>query len=177
MFNVYNALAAVSVGKAFGVAASEASRALSKFVPEKQRLNRVVVAGVTIIDDSYNANPASVLCALEVLMSQAAARRIVVLGDMLELGEDSEAMHEKMGRTMKDMGVDILLTYGRFAAHVLNSARKAGLETAMGFERKSDLVAALKDTLKEGDVVLVKGSRGMGMEDVVKELTDGVRHG
>ena len=170
-FNVYNALAAIGVGEAFGVSPPEASRALARFVPEKQRMNRVTLGGVTIIDDSYNANPASVSCALEVLRDQSAVRRILILGNMLELGSGSDSMHGEIGRKIKEFGIDIVLTYGQSAERTLDSAQEAGLENGRGFDSKSDLVAAAKEMLKEGDVVLVKGSRGMGMEDVVRELT------
>lgn len=169
-FNVYNALAAVSVGSALGVSLEQASQALADFVPEKRRMNRISVSGITIIDDSYNANPVSVSCALDVLSASTANRRVVVLGDMLELGESSDVMHQEIGIRLKKLGIDMLLTYGEKSKHISGSAKKAGLAYVKEFENRSDLIAALKSLLREGDVVLIKGSRAMRMEEVVEGL-------
>lgn len=169
-FNVYNALAAIGVGMAFGVSTQEAGEALSQLVPEKRRMGRIPLDGAILVDDSYNANPASVVCALQVLSKMGAKRRIVVLGDMLELGATSRLLHEKVGLQMKELGVDILYVHGKDVKYTAQSARRSGLECVREFPEKSELITALKTLLKDGDVVLVKGSRATRMEEIVQAL-------
>ncbi|MFQ5906018.1 MAG: UDP-N-acetylmuramoyl-tripeptide--D-alanyl-D-alanine ligase, partial [bacterium] len=140
-FNVYNALAAIGVGMAFGISPEESGRALSSFVPEKSRMGRFELEGVTLIDDSYNANPGSVMCALQVISRITARRKIVVLGDMLELGASSGTMHREIGEQMKDHGVDVLYLYGREVKHAAESARGSGLADVREFREKSELIA------------------------------------
>ncbi len=170
IFNVYNALAAVGVGMAFGVSPEEASQALAGFDPEKRRMTRIELDGVILIDDSYNANPVSVAAALEVLQRTPARRRIVVLGDMLELGACSELLHRQVGERIAELKVDVFFAYGEEMRHALLPARDAGLGLAMHFSDKSSLIEALEEIIRDGDVVLVKGSRAVGMEEVVKAL-------
>jgi len=169
-FNVYNALAAIGVGTAFGVSPQEAGEALSHLVPEKRRMARIPLDGAILIDDSYNANPASVMCALQVLSRMTAKRKIVVLGDMLELGATSRLLHEKVGLRMKELGVDVLYVYGKDVKYTAQSARKSGLECVREFPDKPEVITAIKELLKDGDVILIKGSRAMGMEDIVQAL-------
>jgi UDP-N-acetylmuramoyl-tripeptide--D-alanyl-D-alanine ligase len=175
VFNVYNALAAVGVGIAFGVSAEEASQALAGFRPEKRRMIRIELNEVTVIDDSYNANPVSVAAALEVLQRTSAHRRIVVLGDMLELGTSSELLHRQVGERIGDLKIDVLFVYGEEVKHTLDSAKNAGLNLVMHFTEKSSLVDALEEIIRDGDVILVKGSRAMGMEEVVEALVRSFR--
>lgn len=169
-FNVYNALAAIGVGKAFGVSPREASEALSHLVPEKRRMARIPLDGAVLVDDSYNANPASVVCALQVLSKMAAKRRIVILGDMLELGATSRLLHEKVGVQMRELGVDVLYVYGKDVKYTAQSAKRSGVECVREFQDKSEMITAVKRLLKEGDVILIKGSRAMGMEEVVQAM-------
>lgn len=170
IFNVYNALAAIGVGEVFGISPQEAGEALRRLVPEKRRMGRIPLGGVMLIDDSYNANPASVVCALQVLSSMAAKRRIAVLGDMLELGATSKLLHEKVGLQVKKLGIDVLYVHGKDVEHTAQSARRSGVDCVREFPDKSELIAALKALLKDGDVILVKGSRAMGMEEIVQAL-------
>jgi len=169
-FNVYNALAAIGVGMAFGITPERSGRVLSGFVPEKSRMGRFELDGVTLIDDSYNANPASVTCALQVISQMAARRKIVVLGDMLELGASSVGLHREIGEQIKRLGVDVLYLYGREVKHTAKSARSSGLTNVREFQDKSELVTAVDGLLRAGDLVLVKGSRAMGMEEIVQGL-------
>jgi UDP-N-acetylmuramyl pentapeptide synthase len=125
----------------------------------------VNVDGVTILNDTYNANPDSTMAALRTLAAlPATGKRIAVLADMLELGAAAPAEHERIGRAVTELKIDYLLTYGTLGSII---ARAAGLPTAMQYDQKNILAEYLLELLTPGDVVLVKGSRGMRMEDVV----------
>ena len=169
-YTVENGLAAATVGLHFGVSGTRIKSALAKHRPSSQRMEMLKIGSVTILNDTYNANPDSVLEALRTLAAlECRAKRIVVLGDMLELGEVSEQEHRNIGREIARLGFEYVLTYGRESA-----ATAAGLGTpyAFHYEEKSTLIAYLEELVVPGDIVLVKGSRGMKMEDVVIHLTE-----
>jgi UDP-N-acetylmuramoyl-tripeptide--D-alanyl-D-alanine ligase len=127
--------------------------------------------GVRILDDTYNANPASVLAALETLRGARGARRLVVaLGDMLELGDISAAAHREVGEAVVAAGVAELVGVGRHALAAVEAARARGLAEAHHVTTFEDTVALLLKRLAPGDALLVKGSRGMRMERVVDAL-------
>ncbi len=160
-----NALAAAAVGVLFAVRPAEIRRALGTFTAVDKRMQIRKTAGVTIINDTYNANPDSVASALETLRSmQCRGRRIAILADMLELGGASEREHRRIGELIGRMGIDCLLTYGSKARLMYESA-KAGL--MLHFDEKNVLAEYALELVTGGDIVLVKGSRGMRMEDVV----------
>ena len=136
-------------------------------------------SGVTVIDDAYNANPLAVERALDVLGAEAGgARRIAVLGEMLELGHDSEALHARVGQAAAAAGVTLLVTVGGEPARALGrAAQSAGLPLnsvrhAGTSEEAAEIVARL---VRLGDLVLVKGSRGVRLERVVDRLAEGAR--
>lgn len=164
--NVRNALAATAAALALGVDARAIVDGLSGFGGVAGRLQfKSALHGATLIDDTYNANPDSVNAALAVL-ANIPGRKILVLGDMGELGEDAAAMHAETGRAARAAGVDRLLALGELSA--------AAVETfgagAMHFERIEELLAELENRLDAGVTVLVKGSRFMQMERVVKSF-------
>jgi UDP-N-acetylmuramoyl-tripeptide--D-alanyl-D-alanine ligase len=167
-----NALAATSVGLTFNVPVGMIKKSLGAFLPSDKRMNVVFVAGVTIIDDTYNANPESMLSALDTLKAFSGhGKRIAVLADMLELGSRARAEHRRVGRTVAD-AADYLLTYGPEARGLHDEAR---MEAKFHYEQKNMLCEYLVALCAPGDVVLVKGSRGMKMEDVVAFLTERLR--
>jgi len=125
------------------------------------------IRGATLIDDTYNANPDSVRAAIDVLAA-AAATRLLVLGDMGEVGDSGPAFHEEIGAYAKSAGVDRLLALGDLTQHAV---RAFGLG-AMHFPRVEELLAELENALSPAATVLVKGSRFMRMERVVKAFTD-----
>jgi UDP-N-acetylmuramoyl-tripeptide--D-alanyl-D-alanine ligase len=174
--NVRNALAALLVGEEFGVPRPEAARALRMLAPARHRLERIEAGGVTVLDDAYNANPASMREALTLLQSLAAdgARR-AVLGDMLELGPDAEQLHEEIGRLVPVGGW--LYVAGGFRDAVARGARAAGLgeDRIRRFQSVAEMSAAVKADTRSGDLVLVKASRGMRLEQVVEALAPGAR--
>ena len=171
--NVYNALAAFAVGSLWQVDPKRAVEALESFTPPDLRMELEEFDGIKVLNDSYNANPASMANALETLRQiRTSGRRIAVLGDMLELGDKSQSLHQEIGNKVFDSGVDILVTVGELSKWIARAAREKGLDhsSITSFEHKAEVSAFLRENLKPGDVVLVKGSRKLKLEDVVEGL-------
>ena len=167
--NAYNALAALSVGVQLGVNIQDAARVLSNFQAIEQRSQIIDVAGITIINDCYNANPESMRAALDILLNKLGQRKIALLGDMLELGPDSKRYHEELGRYVAPM-VDELLTIGTMGKYIATSAMGVGLSKTFHFDNFDSVVKYLKNTLVKGDTILVKASQGMGLRRVVDSI-------
>lgn len=172
--NVYNALAAAAVGQVCGVGWADIRQALADFRPLSMRSETLRKNGICVINDCYNANPSSVRAAIDVLISRQSekGRRVAVLGDMLELGSRSTELHSEVGRYAVTKGIDILATVGPLSAHTVAAARVAGLpcERAMHFDSAKAMARFVHSALTPGDVVLVKGSRGMCLERIVDDL-------
>jgi UDP-N-acetylmuramoyl-tripeptide--D-alanyl-D-alanine ligase len=169
--NVVNALAAAGVGLALGLSLEQIAGGLEAARPAKGRCVWRRAGRLRILDDTYNANPTSVAAALATLAAAAGApRRVVVLGDMLELGEISPAAHREMGRAVAASGAAEFIGMGRLAETAVAAAREAGLAESHHVTTFEDTVALLLKRLAPGDAVLVKGSRGMRMERVVDAL-------
>ncbi|MFH1220063.1 MAG: UDP-N-acetylmuramoyl-tripeptide--D-alanyl-D-alanine ligase [Candidatus Eisenbacteria bacterium] len=166
LHNVYNALGAIAAASLFGVSLREAADALPGF--ESMRMKTAASAGVTIIDDTYNSNPDSVMAALSVLTGTKASRRIFIMGEMLELGDAAEALHREVGAAAARAGVDILIAVGGLTRKAAEGARAAGLNArnTIYFETKADLKRSLAHIIKPEDVVLVKASRMSGLEEI-----------
>ncbi len=165
-----NALAAAAVGMLFKVPPEMIKEAIEGFTLPPGRGEIYQRDGVTVIDDSYNANLVSTLAGLETLLRlPSGGRRIAVIGDMLELGRFSEEHHRRIGEFAAARGVDRLLCYGPETRATCCTALSAGLEVHH-FGDKSELSHALSQTVTVGDVVYVKGSRGMAMETVIEEV-------
>jgi len=170
--NVMNALAAVAVSRALGIPPSEAAAGIASFTPSAMRTSIVRVAGRVILNDAYNANPGSLAAALSTLVSVAGGRpTAAVLGDMLELGRESASAHREAGARAAELGIDYLFLFGVEVAALAEGAVASGMsrERVRIYETKAALAQALED-LPDGAVVLVKGSRGMRMEEVVELL-------
>jgi len=171
--NAHNATAAIAAARAAGVPASTAAAGLASVRLVKGRGALVRGRRIEVIDDTYNANPASVGAGLDLLRGLARGRRTVaVLGDMLELGDEAASLHVQVGRRAASAGVDLLVAVGGHAPDVRSGALLAGMRpgAAFTFESTEAAVEGVGDLLEEGDVVLVKGSRGMKMERVVDTL-------
>jgi UDP-N-acetylmuramoyl-tripeptide--D-alanyl-D-alanine ligase len=163
-----NALAAAAVGVAFGVPGPTIQRALEKFRGSDKRMAVIEAGGVRILNDTYNANPDSTIAALETLAAiTVSGKRIAVLGDMLELGGQEAAEHRRVGLAAGQLRIDHLLTYGERARTISESSRLPG---ALHYDQKNVLAEYLAELVGPGDAVLLKGSRGMAMEDVVTFL-------
>jgi UDP-N-acetylmuramoyl-tripeptide--D-alanyl-D-alanine ligase len=171
--NVYNSLAALAAADAMGVPLHDAITSLRNVEPPPMRLRPQKLAGVTLLDDTYNANPGSVEAALRTLAATAAkGRRVVVLGDMLELGSHSTMLHGKCGELMSLVPDALLIAAGPHAQDLAAGALRRGLDPARITTCVDGAAAALlvPGLVQRGDVVLVKGSRGMEMERVVRAL-------
>lgn len=175
--NVMNALAAAATAWALGQGAEAIQAGLEAFAPVKGRLQPTrSFWGYTVLDDTYNANPASLAAGLQALRDLAGGRRkALILGDMRELGPTAPRLHQEAGRLAAELGCAVVLALGERADDVTAGARAAGLdeESAQAFRELDALVWAARDLLREGDVVLVKGSRSARMERVVAALTTG----
>ncbi len=174
LHNVYNALASAAASWRLGMAPDAIRRGLELFRPVAGRQEITALKnGAHLINDAYNANPESVEAALGTLSAlKGRGAATVILGDMLELGQQAEALHEKIGARVAAMGVDRLFLRGVFANCVAAGAEKDGLSKDRIFvmEDNEAIAAAVGAFLKRGDWVLVKGSRRMKMEEVVERL-------
>jgi UDP-N-acetylmuramoyl-tripeptide--D-alanyl-D-alanine ligase len=174
-FMVHNALAAAAVGYALGLDAADIRAGLEAFIPVGGRMDVSELAGgIHLIDDTYNANPASMEGAMHALHRlRGTARSLLVLGDMRELGRDAAARHREVGRLAARSGAAKLLACGDFAADVAAGARQGGMAAAdIVIGSRAEVQAALLQVLQAGDWLLVKGSRAMGMEAVVRAVRD-----
>jgi UDP-N-acetylmuramoyl-tripeptide--D-alanyl-D-alanine ligase len=172
--NVTNALAAAAAGAALSLSGAMIAQGLGRFRPAAMRSQVVIHRGVHIINDCYNANPASMKAALQLLAEWSPAReRVAVLGDMLELGPEAGRMHRDVGQFLAAQGLSRLIVCGTLGRDIAEGARRGGMAGSQ-IEEVADAAAAadhLKSTVRQGDVVLVKASRGMKMEQVVQVLT------
>ena len=171
--NVTNALAGAAVGIALDVPGTAIVAGLAQFRPAAMRSQIEVRHGVRIIVDCYNANPASTRAAVRLLAeSKAKGRRIAVLGDMLELGPTTAALHAEVGAYVAQLGVDTLIASGPLSLNLAQGARAAGLAAVHEAADAPAAAAELLALVRPGDVVLVKASRGMRLERVVQALRD-----
>ena len=180
MHNVLNALAAASVATHFQLAPEEIAEALSTAAPSEMRGEVLrFPAGFTVVDDSYNSNPRSLLSMAEAVAQggEDVKRRIVVAGEMLELGAESEALHREAGREIAGLGVEVLWGVRGHARALVEGAREAGMGAGATrfFDSSEEAADALAGFVRAGDLVLVKGSRGVHTERVVEALKE--RHG
>jgi len=167
--NVRNALASMAVARYLGVPAEDAVRAIGAYKQPAMRQQILSAGGLTIIDDSYNSSPDSARSALEVLASRRVpGKRAAVLADMLELGDFSKQGHFETGKYAREKGVELLVAVGERAKDIA-----AGYgDGAEHFDSNEEACAFLRDALKPGDAVLVKGSRGMATEKIVAYLKE-----
>ena len=171
MHNVYNALMAAATGWALEVPLEAAANALANFAPTKLRSQVVERAGIRMINDAYNANPASMRAALKTLSHiEVSGRRVAVVGDMRELGPMTRDAHRDLGREAGNRQIDALFALGDMASLVVEGGREAGLAQAWAYADRDALTGALRAYLKPGDCMLVKGSRGIAMEGIVSAL-------
>ena len=169
-FAVHNALAAAAVGLAAGIRPERVVSGLAAGWSAPHRAVLVPAGGITIVDDSYNASPASVIAALDLLAGMP-GRPVAVLGEMLELGEGGEAGHERVGAAAAAVA-EMLVVVGAGAAGIARGARDAGLaaERIVEVADRDAALAAMTERLKRGDVVLVKASRGIALDLLVDDL-------
>ncbi len=173
--NILNALAAAAVGYSFEMSAQQIADALRTVAPPPQRGEVLHFAeGFTVINDSYNSNPAALLGMVKTLTDggKSAKRKIVVAGEMLELGEAEREIHRKTGEQLAKSGIDFLIGVRGLAREMAESAKNSGLKETKFFDNSSEASEFLKSEIKAGDLVLVKGSRGVRTERVVEKLLE-----
>jgi UDP-N-acetylmuramoyl-tripeptide--D-alanyl-D-alanine ligase len=170
--NVYNALAAASAGFALGIPFADIVKGLSAFRAVTGRLRMVKHKGMIILDDSYNANPDSIKAALHTLENfGCSSRKIAVLGDMLELGQESSKKHWEIGEIVGQLGLDMLYTIGPQSQVLAQAALQAGMSLekinrfSLGEEKL--LTGSLKAIMRRGDIILFKASHGLHLDKVV----------
>jgi UDP-N-acetylmuramoyl-tripeptide--D-alanyl-D-alanine ligase len=171
--NIYNALAAVAVGLERGLTPSEAVGALSTLVPADKRGEVVQVGNITVINDCYNSNPNALDAMVDTLAAMPARRRIVVAGEMLELGPAGEEMHRRSGQHMAELHIDRLVGVRGLAKPMVEAARAGGIQAefvATPEEAGDWLIREARD----GDVVLLKASRGVKLERALEKWALGV---
>ncbi len=172
--NIHNALAALAAGIELNIPAKDIIEGIGEFAPGKMRQNITEHNGIKIINDAYNASPQSMEAAINVLMDVADKNRtIAVLGDMLELGDISIKAHKDVGMFAVSKDVSYIVAVGEQGKNIAEGALAAGTSKArvLHFENNSDAGKFLLEFVKPGDVLLVKGSRGMKMEEIVNLLT------
>lgn len=173
--NVRNALAAFCVGVTLGMETDKIIAGLAEFKPEGLRQNIVRKDGITYIVDCYNAAPDSMKAALSLLASSdTKGRRFCLLADMLELGKNTRTYHKNVGEMVPSSKADRLYTFGENSQFYIDGAVKKGFpaDACERFESRKAMAERLSEELKEGDCVLLKGSRGMKLEEVFKALTE-----
>jgi len=170
---VYVALIGAAVGIEFGLNLVEISEFLSGFSSPCGRCKLIEgIKNTNIIDDTYNSSPSSALAALEILQNIKAARKIVVMGDMLELGDETEMSHRGIGRKIFEIKADLFFALGKRMKFATEELERHGFpkESIFYFEDHESLGKKLQEKIREGDLILIKGSQGMRMEKAVEEI-------
>jgi len=172
--NVYNALAGIAVARSFGISYNEIKEALALFETLPMRMQMLDINNIKIINDCYNSNPGSLGCALDFLRDCSNQRKkVVVCGDMMELGRQAEKLHSNIGKRVAKGKIDFLITVGPLSRNVARGAYSAGMprNSIRAFRNAAGAARFLLKVVGPGDIVLIKGSRAMQMEDVVKCFT------
>jgi UDP-N-acetylmuramoyl-tripeptide--D-alanyl-D-alanine ligase len=172
--NVQNALAAFAAGCLLDVLPEKAAQALSGYSPAGMRQKTVQYKDMTVVEDCYNASPDSLRAAVETLSNYPAkGRKILIVSDMLELGEEAAKMHVDCGAFAAASGIDRLMATGQLSKHTIQGAQNAGSMQATHFPDKKSLASALLSLAQPGDILWFKASRGMQLEEVIEEFYRG----
>ncbi|MED1016999.1 UDP-N-acetylmuramoyl-tripeptide--D-alanyl-D-alanine ligase [Bacillus atrophaeus] len=171
--NVLNAIAAFAAGIHFGITPGNAAKGLSGLKVTGMRLELLKSeSGVSIINDAYNASPTSMKAAIELIESmEGYGKKMLVLGDMLELGDLEQEFHTECGAVINPAAIDYVFTYGKLGAFIAAGAhRHFDQERVSHFNDKTELLQAVAEKAEKGDLILFKASRGMKLEEIVKDL-------
>jgi len=170
---VYNSLSSIAVGNSLNIKPDKILKGIEKFKLTKNRMDIIKTNNnITIINDTYNASYDSMKAAIEYLSKQKSERKIAVLGDMLELGEFSKEMHEKVGEEISKNNINILLTVGEYSKYIASKAEETGLKKENIFicKNNNEAIDILKNILKQDDIVLVKASNSMKLGEIVENI-------
>ncbi len=170
--SVLNILAALAVARAFEIDFGDMVEAVARLAPGEMRGERNRWRGITVLNDSYNSNPEAARSMIDVLRQEPAKRRIAVLGEMLELGRVSEALHRELGRYAATVGIDVLVGVRGVSRSMIEEAITSGLgdHAAFFFDTPEKAGEFLRDFVREGDAVLFKGSRGTHVEIAIARM-------
>jgi len=171
--NLMNALAAAAVATSFAVPPARIAAALDEATPPRMRGEVLdFAAGFRVVDDSYNSNPRSLLNMVRTITEAGnkSSRRIVIAGEMLELGPAAAALHRDSGGEIARSGVDVLWGVRGLAAELVAGAKDAGLKVTRLFDNSEEAAQAIVSEVREGDLVLVKGSRGVATDKIVSAI-------
>lgn len=170
--NALNGALAVAAAGQLGISMEQAAQGLSKVVLTDKRLSVKGHNGIKVIDDTYNASPDSMKSALDVLMHTPGLRKIAILGDMFELGAVSKSQHELVGIYAAEQGVQQIIAIGDHAQYLADGAKSLNHKAVFYYKNKESFLKEMSSMIEKGDVILVKGSRGMEMEKIVKKLME-----
>jgi len=174
-YNVLNALSAIHVAKEFNISYPKIKESLKTIQLSNMRMELLDgINGSKILNDAYNASPTAMKAVIELVEKlEGFNRKILVLGDMLELGENEEKLHEEVGENIRSTDIDFLFTYGKLAENIAKGAKRTfSSERIFCFLDKDSLIQTLKEMIKENDLIAVKGSRGMKLEEVAYALQE-----
>ena len=174
---VLNALAAAGVGLQLGLSIDEIRQGIADVQAVGGRSHVIALPGRTVIDDCYNANPVSVKAAID-LLTTALGRKVAVLGDMFELGQNEAQLHREVGSYAAEKRIDVIICVGKLSRHMYEGALSVNGETltaaekreAYYFETRDEMLGQLPEILKPGDNILVKASHDMQFEKIVEDL-------
>ena len=165
---MYSVLMAAAIGKTYGMTAEQIVRGVAHFVPSGKRMLRMPRRDkITLIDDTYNANPAAVEAVLEIISRRPEKKKVAVLGDMLELGDQGPALHAECGRYAGEQKLDTLITVGSLSQYTAEAAREAGVGKVLWFATKEEAFSALAEEITPDSVVLFKASHSMKFSELV----------
>lgn len=168
---IYNAICAFAIGDLLKIEKNKIINGIANFKLTKKRMDiELIKNNVKVINDSYNASYDSMKSALEVVNKTIAKRKIAVLGDMLELGEYAQELHEKVGEEVVKNKIDILITVGNYSKYIAEKAREMGLKKAFSFEGIESAIKLLKNNMNKGDLILLKASNAMNFTKILEEI-------
>lgn len=175
---ILNGLCAYAIGKYFDISGYDIKKGILDFVLTKNRMEIETINGYTIINDAYNANLDSMKSAINYLGSIKTQRKVAILGDMLELGEYSEALHREVGKCVFDNNIDILITIGKCANYIKDEAIKLGFNknNIYSYNSNEEANRELDSIIKDGDIILLKASYGMHLNEVYNKLKEVIQN-
>lgn len=168
---VYNSICAFAIGDMLGIEKEKIIKGISEFKLTAKRMDtQIIKDNVKVINDSYNASYDSMKAALEVINKTEATRKIAVLGNMLELGDYTKELHQKVGDEVIKNKIDILITVGEYAKEIGNRAKSLGMENVFVFENIVDATKYLEDNIQNGDLILLKASNSMNFSKILENI-------
>ncbi len=169
---IYNAACAFAIGDILGIEKNRIIKGISEFKLTSKRMDiKIIKDNIKVINDSYNASYDSMKAALEVMQKIEAQRKIAVLGNMLELGEYTKELHEKVGDEVVKNKIDVLITIGEYAKEIANKAERLGMKNIFKFEDIDNAIEFIRENIQSGDLILLKASNSMNFSRILDEIS------